>query len=631
MKREIFTGELPKGWRTLFCDLETYYVPNKNMRGPDGKVLEKYSLSGSTVEEYVRDPRFQVLCAIALWDDEEEAHVLKHNEIEGFLSKVDWSRTVFVAHNAAFDGFILTDHYGHRPARIIDTMSLARMLHPNLAGGYSLGALDESLLGGDGKPMYLEAFAGFDTAHYDANPEVYDSFLRYNAWDTFRLRDLYRKLVDTRRVDNVELSSIDGMIRATTDPVLALDRELVERYADEKDAELEANRHLSNDERFAEALRVFGIEPETKMGAKKELYAFAKSDFFMQDLLENGSEEVRALVEGRLMAKSTSERGKARRFANIAARGLLPPFIQPNGAHTGRDSGGGSINLQNVKRKSPLRQAVMAQPGHKLVTVDSSQIECRVLNFMAGEEWVMDVFRGDGKIYEAAGERLFGRPVSEEETPELRHYAKIVELGSGYGLGSFGLMRQMKQAGVDLDEERCEEMISAYRGSHPNVVELWRRLEWLLIRMMRARREWTGAFLGELSIHYGKDRLRLPSGRHLVYPNLRRGDSGHEFDKLVRRSMVAKKTYGGSMAENVVQAMARDLIIEADCRVRRKWARHGVRLALRIHDELVYHSPAAIADDVYASVVEEMNRVPGWFPDIVLAAKGAVSDRWEKS
>ena len=622
MERTIFDGKMPSGWNTMYLDFETFYD-------------SKYSLRKLTTEEYVRDERFQALCAVAILNNDEEAIALKASELKDFFDRQDWSKTVLVAHNAAFDAFILGEVFGHHPARVVCTMALARSLYPNFDGGYSLRNLGDRLVRTETPKGYLEGFQGFTLADYEADDELYTRFLQYCARDTFVLRELYQALVASKRLDKVEMSAACGMLRATIDPVLKLDEDIVESYAAEREAELEANKHLAKDEVFADALREHGIEPDVKMGAKRELYAFAKSDWFMQDLMESGTDEVKALVEGRLMAKSTSERTKARRFADIAKRGLLPVSVMPNAAHTGRDGGGGAINLQNVKRGSPLRRAVMAQRGDALIVADSSQIECRVLNWMAGQQWVMDAFSEGQDIYCVSGAKLFGRPISKDGTPGLRQHAKIVELGSGYGLGALGLQKQMKQAGVSKDEDECQELIHGYRDSHQDVVQFWKRLDKALERMTTAPARWLDFELGEFFVHVGKERLRLPSGRHLVYPNLRfeetdRG-TGYVFGKLVRTKLVDKRVYGGAFCENVVQAVARDIIFEADVRIRQRLEGEGLRLALRVHDELVYTCPSSQAHAMLDVVVAEMNRCPEWWPEdnrIVLATEASVAERW---
>ena len=628
MNRTIYNGEVPAGWRVCFLDFETYY---------EGK----YGLRKLTTEEYVRDERFQALCCAVLWDDDEEIEVLKSAEIADYLAKIDWTKTVLVAHNASFDAFILTEHYGHRPARIVDTMSLARCLFPNQLDqtegkqhGYSLNALAKTLLHVPGKSRDVSAAEGLDLAHFEANPDAYDSLMRYCAQDTFLLRDLYQFLLKTGRVDKVELSCIDGMIRATTDPTLYLDAEIVDAYADERESFFEEHAGLAKDQTFAEALRELGIEPQTKMGARGELFCFAKSDPFMQELLAEGSDEVKSLVETRLLVNSTVERTRARRFANIAKRGPLPAFLLPNGTHTGRDSGSEKQNLQNIQRGSPLRRAIMAGEGRTLIVADASQIECRVLNWWAGEEWVKDVFTSGGKIYIESGENMFHRPVvkldDEGNTTDIYQAAKETELSCGYRTGPDSLQTKLKSRGVELDIEACGECVRGYRDTHPSVVALWKRLDKLIERMAVATPEWRKVMLGDLPFHFGKDSLRLPSGRRLVYPNLRydQTDRSWKYDRLIGRRAVEKYVHGGPITNNVTQAMARDIAWEADARIRAKWERYGLRLALRVHDELVYSVPKAIADAVFASVCEEMSAAPSWLPDIVLETEGAVADRW---
>lgn len=621
MTPTIFHGLTPAaraaGWQTLFVDFESRF---------DNTI--KLGFRHQTGEEYVRDPRFEVLCACILKDDDESVDAFGPDDLVGYFNGIDWSKTLFVAHNVQFDGFILTEHFGHRPAMLADTIAIARCLYPNLDGGYSLNALSKRFLGGTGKFGRVDPYEGYDREFFDAHPEVFAEYLRYCAKDVFLLRELYLKLLGEGRMTRMEMNVTSEILRASTDSTLRVLRGPAEAYADQREAEYEAVSHFADDETFAGALRAAGVEPETKRNKRGEdQYCFAQTDPFMREQAAGGDAAVRTLVEQRFMAKSTSERTKARRFAGIASRGVLPVSLMPYGAHTGRDSGGGSINLQNMERKSPLRAAIAPLDGHKLVVADAAQIECRVLNYLAGQDSVVDAFAEGRDVYCETGEVLFGRPISKADDPELRQQAKVVELACGYGLGWRTLKARLEAEDLVVSDEDAERFVAGYKQSHPKVVDFWWQWEAMLQHMqMMPRDEWTESRVGRMDFPFRLGRIRLPAGRELHYPNLRKQGREFTYDKLYKLRCTRAKTYGGSMTENVVQALARDITFGHDYLFRQTPVGKQCRLALRIHDELVYTCPEAVAQEAFETLCGVMGRPPEWMPELPLLGEGGVGD-----
>lgn len=204
--------------------------------------------------------------------------------------------------------------------------------------------------------------------------------------------------MSTSKVSPLELQVINLTIKMFSEPVLDLDYSLLEQHLGEvrerKDALImacHADREvLQSNQKFAEVLMSMGVEPPMKISPAtgKETYAFAKSDPEFKALLDYPDEQVQALVAARLGTKSTLEETRTERFMEIADRGLLPVPLKYYAAHTGRWGGTDKLNLQNLPSRgsNTLKNAILPPPGHVMINCDSSQIEARVLAWLAGQE-----------------------------------------------------------------------------------------------------------------------------------------------------------------------------------------------------------------------------------------------------
>ena len=628
MKRNRFDGVLPPQWRLVCLDFET--------RFDNGIGL---GFGKQTNEEYVRDPRFEVLAVSWSVDGAPAQVVGPRGAKQALLDLRLDDRVLLVCHNTAFDAFVLHEHYGIVPTKITDTMALARLVYPNLEGGYSLGALAQSLRLGEKGVDRLRELEGVDIEFLVENPLAERKLLRYCASDTDLTVRLYQHLVSTGRVDDVELSAIDDGVRMTTEPVLVLDEGAVGEYHDEIMAHYETVKHLGKDDVCADAFRALGIEPETKVMKKGEVFAFAKSDDFMKVMLDHDDPKVREVAAGRLTAKSTSERGKAKRFGDIAKRGRLPVAIVPNGAHTGRDAGGGKLNLQNVKRGSVLRDAICAPPGHKLIVSDFSQIEARVLAAAAGEDELVESFRRGEDYYCTLAGAIVGRRVTKADKQE-RQMGKALALGAGYGLGAKTFVKSAQTFGVTVDLERAKAIIHEYRTTYPEVKKFWYALDDLLPDIMNGGKEVVWHDVGATRFGTSRWRLTLPSGRSLAYPGIHtvEGEYGDEYQYMQLGGKVSfvSRLWGGILTENLIQAAARDAMLEAGVRISRRAAKAkalghpagATRLVLRVHDELVYCVPDEAVDVMKRVVVEEMSRPLAWLPTCPMSADMDVGQSW---
>lgn len=448
--------------KVLLIDFESRYSTK-----PQWWTAEPFSLRNMTTEEYLRDKRFADFGAV-LQPFEHDAPISQWydsgDELRRVLSTYDWDTTAVVAHNAIFDVGILQWHYGIRPAFIFDTLSMSRALRGPRGGNGLADLAREFQLPSKGAELALT-----DGLH-TLTPEVKAPLVKYCRHDVWLLRQVFKRLlakcatfeeasgVDWDCADHYqpqhwvypikELRIIDMTVRMFTEPQLELDTEMLQEALEEERVSREAllgrlritDADLASNDRFAEILRSIGIEPPTKKKRPTAKtpnpvgfnYAFAKTDAMFQAMLNGDDDNLSTLCEARLKVKSTTERTRAQRFLDISQRGALPVPVFYYGAQTGRFAAakGQAINMQNLKRKSFLRKAIMAPKDCLLVVGDLSQIEPRVLGWLSDYEALLDIFRSGQDAYAMFGAQMFNEPgLSKESHPDLRQSAKSALLG----------------------------------------------------------------------------------------------------------------------------------------------------------------------------------------------------------
>jgi DNA polymerase len=477
-----------------------------------------------------------------------------------------------------------------------------------------------------------------------------------------------------------ELKLIDMTLRMFTNPVLELDEEMLNEAIIDERTKREAllakigieETALASNDQFANVLLELSVTPPKKVSKTtgKEAYAFAKNDALFQALLNSDNEDVALLCEARLKVKSTLERTRAQRFVDIAGRGTLPVPLNYYGAHTGRWSAskGSGLNLQNLKRGSFLRKSIQAPDGFTLVVCDLSQIEPRVLAYLADYKPLLDIFASGQDAYAAFGAQMFGIPgLNKNDHPDLRQSAKSALLGCGYGMGWASFAAQLltgflgapptmydkafaKQLGVSAEDvndfigwEKNMEMMHAiphtcsdkellvhclaakkiidkYREAAKPVVSLWELCNSLVSNSLSKGKPYVYKCLT-----FDKERILLPSGLALKYPELT-GDADEKgriqwsygADEKSRR-----KLYGGKIVENVVQAVARCVMTDGMLRIQKRYS-----CVLTVHDEVVCLVPENEAKEAEAWVLEQMVKDPAYMPGIPLDAETGCNKRY---
>lgn len=263
--------------------------------------------------------------------------------------------------------------------------------------------------------------------------------------------------------------------------------------------------------------------------------------------------------------------------------------------------------------KDVIRTAIVPKDGHTFTISDFASIEARVLAWLAGEEWAMDVFNRNEDVYKEAASRMYGVPV-EDVDDALRSKGKIATLALGYQ-GAIGALVKM---GADMDEHDMRNLVDTWRRTNKNIVDFWYNIDRAAKRVIR---DGGSVTVGKITLIHDKGFLfiTLPSGRKLAYPKPSIDAGAIEYKSYTNGEKDAQ-TYGGKLVENIVQAVARDVLAEAMIRLDRA----GFSVVMHVHDEvIVEHAESADIDDI-------MTERPSWAQDLPIDVESFVSDYYKK-
>lgn len=603
----------------ITIDFETYYD-------------NECGFKKQTTEEYLNDPRFHVV-GVGIKIDDGPTEWFTGYHIQNAFDSIDWSTNAVICHNAMFDAAILSWHYGVRPAFIFDTLCMARAIHGVDAGG-SLAALAQRYsLGQKGN----EVVNAFGKGYLDFTTEELAKYGEYCKNDVELTYALFQKL--SQAFPDSEYELIDMTIRMFTEPKLRVDDALLverlEEVREEKRAllnslmteigakdEEEVRSELASNKKFAALLESRGVNAPVKISATtgKETLALAKTDEGFIALQEHENPVIQQLCAVRLGTKSTIEESRIERFIGIGERnqGALPIPLKYYGAHTGRWSGQDGINMQNLpsrdKRKKTLKLAITAPDDHYIINCDSSQIEARVLAWLAGQDDVVQQFAKGEDVYSTFASKIYGRHISKAD-PVERFVGKTCVLGLGYGTGAEKLRHTLKTSppGADLPVETCKQYVDLYRHVNYRIVDLWRECDQALDAMMGGvYAPFVLDSTGTIAIT--KNGILLPNSLYIRYPNLRLNDEGKKvYDS--RRGPVS--IWGGAMVENIVQALARIIVGEQMVELRKK----GYTPHLTVHDAAVCVAPVTGIDSAIATITKVMSTAPKWATGLPVACE----------
>ena len=667
--------------RILYTDIETYSATDLRSAG---------------LFKYVEDPAFEILLVQYAWNDE-PVRVLDltnledydtYSELQDVIDGLRDPNTVKVAHNAAFEraAYAMRFDFYQRPEEWVDTMNLCAMNGLPLsldAAGAALNLEEQKLKEGTAlisyfcKPCKPTLSNGGRTRNLPHHaPDKWERFKEYGKRDVEVMRTIFKLLSGYKMTEEEQrVRSLDARINERG---VRIDRELVESaiavdeaFTTTHSEEMRRLTGLDNPNSVAqlkEWLAAVGVECES---LNKSTVADLKADAT--------SATVRRVLELRqLLGKTSTTKYKAMTAAacdDDRVRGLLQYY---GAGRTGRWAGR-LVQVQNLPQNhldrigevrelvrakdldtlellydsvpdvlsQLIRTAFVAKPEHTFLVADYSAIEARVIAYLAGEQWRMDVFAKGGDIYCSSASQMFKVPVEKHGiNGHLRQKGKVAELACGYG-GGVSALKAFGAEKMGLTESEMQDIVTQWRAASPTIPRLWRRVEdaakhalenpgrrCSVMRKMRdparaAQNEaltrgggYSQDFLaGGAVCTYWRDkdalRCKLPSGRVLTYWGARLEDGKIVFmgQNQTTRKWERTDTWGGKLVENIVQAFARDCLAVAMLRLDEA----GYRIVFHVHDEIVAEAPDGSRWEDMAAI---MDRPIDWAPGLILRADG---------
>ena len=592
-----------------------------------------------TPANYILDDRFEAQL-LAGQIDNGEPFVIDGPNIASFLRLFNPAETTTVTYKADFDNSILAWRYGFVPYRMIDAMGMVRALRSHELASVSLEKAAEHL-GCGKKGNALASVKGMRREQIMGHPGLWKAFQEYATQDVRLTAAIYDKLAP--EFPTSERRVMDLVLRCTIEPAFQIDVPMLEAHLidvrHEKEDLLAACGNQSKDnlmstDGFRELLEACGVEIEMKQSPShpdKLIPAFAKTDDFMEQLLNHEDPEVQALAAARLGHKSTLEETRGERMLSIAnlpwmdflgQHNLMPIPLRYGAAHTHRLGGDWKMNMQNLPsgrggKVTKLRKALIAPPGYKVIVADEGQIEARLTAWLCGQEDLLQLFAEGKDPYAQLACIIFNLAAVTPDSIE-RFIGKGGVLGLGFGCGKkkfFSMViRQARSLGMDMNvlramwtPELAEKSVNVYRRVNSNICDMWQTLDFIL------NTAWSGvggpAKIGPVTISRGC--VFLPNGMYLRYVPLLGGT-----DKKYRYGREVKKIYGAAFLENIIQALARIVVMNAAIRL----ANLGLPFKLQSHDELAFIVPDDQVDKAKEIIHTEMVRQPSWAPGLPLKA-----------
>lgn len=637
--------------------------------------LETYSdvdLTTSGVYAYTASPHFEILLfAYAFDEDDVKVIDLACGEklTDEIISALTDDRIIKTAFNAQFERTCLSKYLNKKLAPV--SWQCTAVQSANLALPLSLEGVS-IVLGLEEKKMR----EGKDLIKYFAMPckptisngERTRNYPYHAAdkWKTFKdycIRDVEVERAIRRKISKYDISESEQELyrldQQINDRGVLVDLEMVTKA-------IECDKSHKEDS-FIQARNITGLENPNSVSQIKqwlhengvEVESLSKKEVL--DLAKKSDGEVERLLNLRLQLAKTSikkyEAIKRVVCPDNRVRGLLQ-FYGAN--RTGRWAGR-LVQVQNLPQNhlkdltiarnllksgdfsilellfesvpnllsELIRTAFIPKPNHRFIVVDFSAIEARVIAWLSGEKWRMDVFSTHGKIYEASASQMFKVPIEEiKKGSPLRQKGKIAELALGYG-GGVGALTAMDAIEMGVPEEELQGLVTAWRKANPNITKLWWDIDRTALKVVKEK---TTEEVAKIKIHYesGIMFITLPSGRKLSYvkPRIMLNKFGR--DGLTYEGIGATKkwerieTYGPKLVENMVQAIARDLLAEAMLRLDKQ----GYEIVMHIHDEVVIEAPKDKSS--LNEVCDIMAITPKWADGLILRADGYECDYYKK-
>lgn len=635
----------------LTLDFETYYT-------------KEYNLKSLSIQEYVEDKRFhihgvsyKIKGSKSYWT----------TDVDKFIKSVErkygWKNITVVCQNAYFDVFILAK-LGVIPGFIRDVMGMAKS---QWGGSVSLKSIGKRI--GQSKGDELIQFIGKRYLS-DAELKTLGDYCINDTDITDAADDVLFPLMA-----QTELELIDITIRMFTEPVIMLNKELLEQELKDviatKEEVVNKIRHildyfprkavslfdedttfedivsiLSSNEQFAfvvaneldkrfetyaqfqavedkvSVLGEMGFPLKKSLTTGKLTLATAKKDAGMMAL----PEKVQPILDARFDVKLTLPVTRTKSLIALSDY-PLPIYLRYFGARTGRYSGGEGINLQNLPRGSNLRLALEAPKGYVLGICDASQIEARVNAWLAwkvfggddGAYNLLETFRTGGDPYCSFASVAFDREITKADKFE-RFMGKQCVLGLGYQMSGPKLQFTIAGYGQDVPLGECERLKDVYRSTYYQIPQQWYALQDIVTDIFEGNKKSYGP------IDIEKGRIRLPNSTYINYSDLQYTNHekyGRQYYYQNREKRVT--LYGGKLTENIIQALARIIVCDQLVTIGKYY-----KIAFQVHDEIVAIIPEKEAEQGLQLMLDIMCEPPEWGTDIPLDAEGGYSKNYSK-
>lgn len=666
----------PKRHLIIF-DIEAFYDNDYSLRKlstPEYILDPRFEMHMIAVKVVELDPNPTVMAAKMALDarfaPREDHFIVAGPDVPAFLAQYDPALTTTVSFNALFDNSVLAWRYGWVPHTMLDAMGMARALLGHELSSFSLAAVANYLhLGAKGGALLNMKGKRLQQIIDEGLLPAYE---QYALQDNYLCEQIFSRLYP--QFPWSERRLMDMVLRCCVEPAFQVDKQqLIDHIKDVKAAKAQLIADAGNVDpkiimstpKFKAALEARGVEVEMKLSPTtgKETPCFAKTDEFMETLQDHPDPVVAAMAAARIGLKSTLEETRSEKLLAIAQcdwsiwakhKGLppttcfMPIPLRYGGAHTHRLSGEWGMNMQNMptvrgsKGKSKLRTSLIVGDDEEVVTCDLSQIEARLVAWICGCIKLVDEFANKKDPYSLLATEIFGMPIDRKLKDALGKVVYEIEgfigktgiLGLGYGCGkdNFDTMvtRSARGMALDLtgkyDRTVGDKAVDAYRRRYAEIPRGWRILDQFIQTAWLSGSQ-TVKF-GPCTISYGN--VLLPSGLSLRYADPKSkmetdGPRAGRTQHFYRYGKFWHSLYGAKLLENIVQALARIVVMNAALRIRDRgknqpnWRDYFFRL--QAHDELVFIVKKAHLAETKKVIMEEMTRRPSWAPDAPIDAE----------
>jgi DNA polymerase len=629
--------------KVMYLDIETYCDLDLKVTG---------------VYKYAAHPSFEIL--LYGWCLDDAPVRVDTKPTEEFLSALNDPNIIKVAHNANFETVCLRIKNKDLKSWYCTMLMCSELGYPAslemAAEVLGLGVQKEKA----GKAL-INVFSKLNrkgrTRPQD-EPEKFKAFMEYCRQDVEVEREIYKRLAPLSKPER-ELWFVDQRINERG---VLIDLELAEKAIGLAESATERAK--------ARLVELTGLDRPTDAALRKQYGVASLNSKELSNLRSSRPELAEVLDARSQLAKTSVTKYKA--MSAVAgedqrARGVTQ-FM--GAGRTGRWSGR-LIQLQNLPRVNMtdaqvdtarrtakdedtelfrllydgselptisqlIRSAFIPKPGYQFVVADFSAIEARVLAWLSGEQWRLDVFRGDGRIYETSAERMFNlEPGSVGKSSPYRQKGKISELALGYG-GSVGALVAMGALDMGLTEQELPGLVQLWRSANKNVTAFWRELHYSLkAALTPGYTAYRSPLLAGSGIHIFRNpqqknllQVSLPNGRLLTYVNARieGNEVAYTGVNQTTKQVEEQKLYGAKLTENIVQATARDCLAE----VLMDAEGAGLSPVFHVHDEIVCEVHQSISNQSLEMLLDMMKTPAPWASGCPLKGDGFVCDYYSK-